>query len=300
MDISTIRKKYPQYADMSDKQLVDGLHTKYYSDIPIEQFYSMVGLTETKQPENNSAKTAYISQQKPINEPALSSQEEVNPIIHQAQRVTQFDPNKALFDTSLGIVFGFIIFFILTYGLYGKKRDSLAQLGRWWGGTAVLFFLCTGGEKSDEHWSWGWFVGTFIRSLMSFSMGYLIGAVKWYLFTREKQKTNEPPPFSESYNRSSYQNTSQEKSEERTKKEQSYEEKLSCLRNNPTKSKCLAIFDLNEHATPSEIKSAFKKKMSDYHPDKVSGLGDKLKKLAEEETKLLNVAYQTLQKLGYC
>ena len=57
---------------------------------------------------------------------------------------------------------------------------------------------------------------------------------------------------------------------------------------------------MNEHATPSEIKAVFKKKMSDYHPDKVSRLGDKLKKLAEEETKLLNVAYQTLQKLGYC
>ena len=39
--------------------------------------------------------------------------------------------------------------------------------------------------------------------------------------------------------------------------------------------------------------------MSSYHPDKVSGLGDKLRQLAEEETKLLNIAYKVLQKHGY-
>ena len=33
--------------------------------------------------------------------------------------------------------------------------------------------------------------------------------------------------------------------------------------------------------------------------DKVSGLGDKLRQLAEEETKLLNIAYKVLQKHGY-
>ena len=39
--------------------------------------------------------------------------------------------------------------------------------------------------------------------------------------------------------------------------------------------------------------------MSGCHPDKVSNLADKLKQVAEEETKLLNVAYQTLKKYGY-
>jgi len=270
--IRTMREKYPQYSDMPDKQLVDALHAKYYSDIPIEKYYAMVGLTVTKQPENSSAKTAYINQEKNmVFQPKFSLIDfkaanpefskvpdgELATYIHgkyygnmprsefdkaigyedrnvvsgfnkgtyqqQPLEHFQFNPSKALIDTYLGIVFGFIIFFILTYGLYGKKKDSLAKLGRWWGGIAVLFFLCTGGEKSDEHWSWGWFIGTFIRSLMSFSMGYLFGIGKWYLFTREKQKTNEPPPFSESYNRSSYQNTAQEKSEERIKKEQSYD-----------------------------------------------------------------------------
>lgn len=35
--------------------------------------------------------------------------------------------------------------------------------------------------------------------------------------------------------------------------------------------------------------------MSSYNPDKVSGLGEKLRKVAEEESKLINIAYQTLK-----
>jgi len=46
--IQEVRQKYPQYEDLSDKQLVDSLHSKYYSDIPINEFYAQVGLTETK------------------------------------------------------------------------------------------------------------------------------------------------------------------------------------------------------------------------------------------------------------
>jgi IS1 family transposase len=45
--IQEVRQKYPQYTDLSDKQLVDALHKKYYSDIPINDFYKQVGLKET-------------------------------------------------------------------------------------------------------------------------------------------------------------------------------------------------------------------------------------------------------------
>lgn len=44
--IEEVRKKYPQYQDLSDKQLVDSLHAKYYADIPINNFYEQVGLTQ--------------------------------------------------------------------------------------------------------------------------------------------------------------------------------------------------------------------------------------------------------------
>ena len=51
MDINTIREKYPQYSDLSDEALVNGLHKKYYSDIPVNEFYGKVGFkSETAEP----------------------------------------------------------------------------------------------------------------------------------------------------------------------------------------------------------------------------------------------------------
>jgi hypothetical protein len=38
MKLSEIRAKYPQYNDLSDDALIIGLHSKYYSDIPIGKF----------------------------------------------------------------------------------------------------------------------------------------------------------------------------------------------------------------------------------------------------------------------
>jgi hypothetical protein len=45
--IAEIRKKYPQYSDLSDRQLADSLRTKFYSDIPEDDFLNRVGLGET-------------------------------------------------------------------------------------------------------------------------------------------------------------------------------------------------------------------------------------------------------------
>ena len=43
MNITDIRKQYPQYADMSDQDIADGFHQKFYSDIPKTDFYSKIG-----------------------------------------------------------------------------------------------------------------------------------------------------------------------------------------------------------------------------------------------------------------
>jgi len=56
---------------------------------------------------------------------------------------------------------------------------------------------------------------------------------------------------------------------------------------------------LNGKPTREQIKSAYRKKISEYHPDKVNGLGDKLKALAEEESKRINLAIEVLKKSGY-
>lgn len=42
MNIEEIRAKFPQYNDLSDDQLLIGIHRKYYSDVPIQSFLKTV------------------------------------------------------------------------------------------------------------------------------------------------------------------------------------------------------------------------------------------------------------------
>jgi hypothetical protein len=44
MNIAEIRKKYPQYSDVSDADLAKGFHSKFYSDMPYEEFASKIGV----------------------------------------------------------------------------------------------------------------------------------------------------------------------------------------------------------------------------------------------------------------
>lgn len=46
--ITDIRTKYPQYSDLTDRELAEKLHTKFYSDMPFEEFASKVQLKEAK------------------------------------------------------------------------------------------------------------------------------------------------------------------------------------------------------------------------------------------------------------
>lgn len=41
--IAEIREQYPQYKDLSDQALADGMHQKFYSDMPKEAFYGKIG-----------------------------------------------------------------------------------------------------------------------------------------------------------------------------------------------------------------------------------------------------------------
>lgn len=45
--IAEIRQQYPQYSDMTDTQLADAFHSKFYSDIPKDTFYSQLGIKTT-------------------------------------------------------------------------------------------------------------------------------------------------------------------------------------------------------------------------------------------------------------
>lgn len=52
--IADIRKQYPQYADISDAQLVDGFYNKFYSDMPKEEFYKAINFKPEKTQETSS------------------------------------------------------------------------------------------------------------------------------------------------------------------------------------------------------------------------------------------------------
>lgn len=46
MDIKELRGQYPQYNDLSDTDLADAMHQKYYSDLPKETVYKQLGVQE--------------------------------------------------------------------------------------------------------------------------------------------------------------------------------------------------------------------------------------------------------------
>jgi DnaJ-domain-containing protein 1 len=62
-----------------------------------------------------------------------------------------------------------------------------------------------------------------------------------------------------------------------------------------TLDECFEILEIDPDAIPMDIKAAYRKKILEYHPDRVESLGTKIKHVAEEETRRLNAAYAMLQ-----
>ena len=60
--ITEIRQQYPQYSDMSDVELADAFHSKFYSDIPKDQFYTTLGINTSAQ---QVVPKASVAQQSP-------------------------------------------------------------------------------------------------------------------------------------------------------------------------------------------------------------------------------------------
>ena len=56
------------------------------------------------------------------------------------------------------------------------------------------------------------------------------------------------------------------------------------------------ILEIESDATTEEIKSAYKKKLMEYHPDRVESLGQEIKELAKKKTLLINQAYELIKK----
>ncbi|MFZ1730072.1 MAG: J domain-containing protein [Bacteroidota bacterium] len=57
-----------------------------------------------------------------------------------------------------------------------------------------------------------------------------------------------------------------------------------------------AVLGLTTSATEAEIKKAYRKLMSQYHPDRVATLGEDLQRAAGEKSKIINEAYQIIER----
>jgi DnaJ like chaperone protein len=55
------------------------------------------------------------------------------------------------------------------------------------------------------------------------------------------------------------------------------------------------VLGINTKSSIDEIKIAYKTKVKEYHPDKVSSLGEELQILAQQKTKQINSAYNTIK-----
>ena len=60
--------------------------------------------------------------------------------------------------------------------------------------------------------------------------------------------------------------------------------------------KSYIILEIQPNATDSEVKKAYRKMATKYHPDKVSHLGKDLSQMAENKFKAVNDAYQSIKK----
>jgi DnaJ-domain-containing protein 1 len=57
-----------------------------------------------------------------------------------------------------------------------------------------------------------------------------------------------------------------------------------------------AVLGLSPDASDSEVEQAYRRLMSQYHPDKVSGAAEEIRSLAETRAQAINTAYESIQR----
>ena len=58
------------------------------------------------------------------------------------------------------------------------------------------------------------------------------------------------------------------------------------------------LLEVSPHASPEEIKAAYKRAVGRYHPDKVAHLGKEFQELAHKKLLAIQRAYEILQDKG--
>ena len=57
-----------------------------------------------------------------------------------------------------------------------------------------------------------------------------------------------------------------------------------------------AVLGVRPDASRQDVRTAWKARALEYHPDRVANLGEKLKEVAEEETRTINAAYEMIRR----
>ena len=60
LTFDSVRQKFPQYHDLSDEQLAQGLHNKFYHDLPFDAFAAKIGYRAQKQEPQDDVPTEII------------------------------------------------------------------------------------------------------------------------------------------------------------------------------------------------------------------------------------------------
>ena len=106
-------------------------------------------------------------------------------------------------------------------------------------------------------------------------------------FDTELKKERPQQKQSEAHSSKSQTNSGQKQSQQQEAKKRPGEQSDAVY---------LTILGLPANATGTQIKEAYKKMISQYHPDRVATLGAELQELASKKTKEINEAYQVLKK----
>lgn len=124
--------------------------------------------------------------------------------------------------------------------------------------------------------------------------GYLIAT---FLMNPKHSKSSGQSENSHSSQNKSEKTNSSKKENDSSESSQHSNHKQSSAKDEYVPASWFHILEVSESASISEISAQYKRKIREYHPDKVASLGKDLRELAEFKSKEINAAYDFAKKL---
>lgn len=133
----------------------------------------------------------------------------------------------------------------------------------------------------DDLNSWGWLI---VMAALIFGFGI----VRWVISAAEDKLTGSNKSRGTQSNQSKY-NHAEESSSRQQYDKSAWQESQ---RSNSTARAWHEVLGIEPGASIDEIRVAYKRKMSQYHPDKVASLGEEFMDIAVNKSKEINSAYK--------